>query len=124
MIYVVGQTDYFISGSHYKFFETNTESLFNTEKQDIEKLLSEHRLSIANLRLNSGEIKEKQWCNKIHHSVNEKSAGAKYVMICEIDTKSYKLAKFNEEIKYADKEELLNLINHNKVDSCIIDRGR
>ena len=124
MIHIVDINEYSNGNKVFTLFETNTESFFKMNREELRNLIIVRRLNLGNMGLLEDVTKSRHWINAVHYENEDNHTGSDFTLICKIGEDSYKLVSYNEKILYMAKEQLLWCIQGPKITNCDIVKGK
>ena len=124
MMHIVGITEYSKGDRLFTLFETNTESFFAVDKEEMKRIIIIHKMHTANMELLNGNIQNKHWYNQLHLEKEFIHTGSEYILICEIEEGKYKLARHDVGISYFNSEQLQTCLKYHKIANCDIINGK
>ena len=124
MIYIVGITDR-SDGRIYNLFESNTDSFFRADRDDLQGYIDNRRMHIQEIDLYSnGQRANNFWLNPLHYTDNYEETGSDYMLICKMPDNTYKLASYDNKVIYLDIEQLRSFSSNNKIVNCSLVNGK
>ena len=124
MLYVIGKITNEDGNISFTTFETNTESTFNCTESYLRYIIIDLKLSVKNVEIHQGKVVVKQWQNEIWLKGTKKDTGAKYTILCNIESGVFKAVGSNERVWYATREMLLSYMKDKKIYNCIFKDGQ
>ena len=121
MICVVKITELSDKSRVFMLFESNTESFFGGNGQDLKRLIKIHNMHPTNIELLDSETESEHWINKVHHKNNDISKGANYILLCEMYDNRFKTASYDGRISHINSYELKLLARQRRIANCTVE---
>ena len=119
MICIVGTREFPDNSKIYTFYETNTDSFFNGNGNNLREILDKHGIQNASLSDSSIIID-----NQIHCEIKGIHTGSPFNLICKINENKFKIVGYDERIICIDRELLEYYVKEQKIANCDIIDGK